>query len=47
MYMFGTAGCLVTTSILCALLATYAGTTDKGGNAGGVFMVFLYLAFQG
>ncbi|OAP56366.1 hypothetical protein AYL99_09545 [Fonsecaea erecta] len=47
MYMFGTAGCLVTTSILCALLATYAGTTDKGGNAGGVFIVFLYLTFQG
>lgn len=47
MYMFGTAGCLVTTSILCALLATYVGTTDKGGNAGGVFITFLYLTFQG
>jgi MFS family permease len=47
MYMFGTTGCLVTTSVLCALLASYAGTTDKGGNAGGVFITFLYLAFQG
>ncbi|KEF62062.1 uncharacterized protein A1O9_00034 [Exophiala aquamarina CBS 119918] len=47
MYMFGTAGCLVTTAILCALLATYAGTTNTGGNAGGVLMTFLYLTFQG
>ncbi|OCT53938.1 sugar transporter [Cladophialophora carrionii] len=48
MYMFGTFGCLITTSILCALLATYAGHPDaKAGNAGGVFIVFLYLTFQG
>jgi MFS family permease len=48
MYMFGTFGCLITTSILCALLATYAGhPNEKGGNAGGVFIVFLYLTFQG
>ena len=48
MYMFGIMGCLLTTSILCALLATYAGhPTQRGGNAGGVFIVFLYLTFQG
>ena len=46
MYMFGIAGCMVTTSVLCALLAQYAGTTDKGGNAGGVVMTFTYLVFQ-
>jgi len=48
MYMFGTTGALVTISILCALLATYeAHPNDKGGNAGAVFIIFLYLTFQG
>ncbi|KAI1611550.1 MFS transporter [Exophiala viscosa] len=47
MYMIGIAGCLVTTSLLCAMLATYSSTTNKGGNAAGVFFVFFYLTFQG
>ena len=47
MYMIGIAGCLVTTSLLCAMIATYGGTTNKGGNAAGVFFVFFYLTFQG
>lgn len=45
--MIGTAGCLVTTSILCAMLAEYSATTNRVGNAIGVLMVFLYLTFQG
>ncbi|EHY58279.1 hypothetical protein HRR83_004862 [Exophiala dermatitidis] len=47
MYMIGITGCLVTTSILCALIATYGGTTSKAGNSGAITMVFLYLALQG
>ncbi|KAL6241405.1 hypothetical protein RBB50_011669 [Rhinocladiella similis] len=47
MYMIGTAGCLVTTSCLCAMIAKYAGTTNQAGNAAGVFFVFFYLTFQG
>lgn len=47
MYMIGITGCLVTTSLLCAMIATYSGTTNKGGNAAGVFFVFFYLTFQG
>ncbi|KAK5452159.1 hypothetical protein LTS15_007223 [Exophiala xenobiotica] len=47
MYMIGTAGVLVTTSCLCAMIACYAGTTNQAGNAAGVFFVFFYLTFQG
>lgn len=45
--MIGIAGCLVTTSILCAMIATYGGTSNTAGNSVGVLMVFLYLTFQG
>lgn len=47
MFMVGLAGCLVTTSCLCAMIAQYAGTTNKVGNGFGIFFIFLYLAFQG
>lgn len=47
MFMVGLFGCLVTTSGLVGCIAQYGGTTNKGGNAAGVFFVFLYLAFQG
>lgn len=47
MFLVGLAGCLVTTSILAAVTATYGGTTNRAGNAAGIFMIFLYLAFQG
>ncbi len=47
MFMIGTAGCLVTTACLSAMIAQYAGTTNQVGNGFGVFFIFLYLAFQG
>ena len=47
MFMVGTAGCLVTTSCLSAMIARYAGTSNQVGNGFGVFFIFLYLAFQG
>jgi MFS family permease len=47
MFLVGLFGCLVTTSGLAGCIAQYAGTTNKAGNAAGVFFVFLYLALQG
>ncbi|OCL07237.1 MFS sugar transporter [Glonium stellatum] len=47
MFMFGLAGCLLTTSLLAAMTASFAGTTNKAGNAMGIFFIFLYLTFQG
>jgi hypothetical protein len=47
MFMVGLFGCLFTTSGLVGCIAEYGGTTNKAGNAAGVFFVFLYLAFQG
>ncbi|RAO70062.1 uncharacterized protein BHQ10_006074 [Talaromyces amestolkiae] len=47
MFIVGLIGCLVTTSGLAGCVARYAGTTNKAGNAAGVFFIFLYLAFQG
>ncbi|KAJ4180840.1 hypothetical protein NW767_014295 [Fusarium falciforme] len=47
MFMAGLFGCLITTSGLAACIAEFAGTSNKAGNAAGVFFVFLYLAFQG
>ncbi|GAD92016.1 MFS sugar transporter, putative [Paecilomyces variotii No. 5] len=47
MFMFGLLGCLITTSGLAGCVAQYSGTSNKGGNAAGVFFIFLYLAFQG
>ena len=45
--MFGTAGCLVTTILLAAMVAKYAGTTNTAGNAAGIFFLFFYLTVQG
>jgi hypothetical protein len=47
MLMVGMTGCLVTTSGLAGCIAEYAGTSNRAGNAAGVFFIFLYLAFQG
>ncbi|KAJ4854662.1 sugar transporter domain-containing protein [Trichoderma breve] len=47
MFMVGLFGCLITTSGLAACVAQFAGTSNKAGNAAGVFFIFLYLAFQG
>jgi nitrate/nitrite transporter NarK len=47
MYMFGLAGCLLTTSLLAAMTAEFSGTTNRAGNGMGIFFIFLYLAFQG
>lgn len=47
MFMVGLFGCLITTSGLAACIAEFAGTSNKAGNAAGVFFVFLYLALQG
>jgi sugar porter (SP) family MFS transporter len=47
MYMTGIAGCLGTTSVLAALTATYANTSNKVGNGFAILFLYLYLAFQG
>ncbi|KAH6697166.1 general substrate transporter [Plectosphaerella plurivora] len=47
MYMTGFAGIIVTTSVMVAMIALYAGTDNQAGNAVGVLFIFLYLAFQG
>jgi hypothetical protein len=47
MFMTGFVGIIVTTSCLAAMTAEYAGTSNKVGNAMGIFFIFLYLAFQG
>lgn len=47
MFIVGLFGCLITTSGFAGCIAEYSGTTNKAGNAAGVFFVFLYLAFQG
>lgn len=47
MYITGLCGCLVTTACLSAMIAQYAGTTNRVGNGFGVFFIFLCLAFQG
>lgn len=40
-------GIIVTTSTLAAMTVEYAGTMHRGGNAVGILMMYLYLAFQG
>jgi MFS family permease len=47
MYLAGLIGCLITTLLLAAMTASYSGTTNRAGNAMGIFFIFLYLAFQG
>jgi membrane-bound ClpP family serine protease len=47
MFMTGFAGIVLTVSLLVIMLDLYSATTNKAGNAAGVFLVFLYLAFQG
>ena len=47
MFMTGTAGIVVVVTLLVIVLALYSGTTNQAGNAAGVFLIFLYLAFQG
>lgn len=47
MYMTGFAGIVVTTSVMSAMIARYAGTDNEAGNAIGVLFMFLYLAMQG
>jgi MFS family permease len=47
MYLVGLIGCLITTSLLAAMTASYSGTTNRVGNAMGILFIFLYLAFQG
>ncbi|KAF2466989.1 general substrate transporter [Lindgomyces ingoldianus] len=47
MYMFGLGGCLLTTSLIAAMTAEFAGTTNRAGNGMGIFFIFLYLTFQG
>jgi len=47
MYLTGFVGIVITTSIMTAMIALYAGTDNKAGNAVGVLFMFLYLTFQG
>ncbi|KAK8050226.1 mfs sugar transporter [Apiospora phragmitis] len=46
MFMTGFIGIIVTTSCLAAMIACFAGTDNRAGNAMGVFFIFLYLVFQ-
>ncbi|PNH45858.1 hypothetical protein VD0004_g2095 [Verticillium dahliae] len=47
MFIVGLFRCLITTSGFAACIAEFSGTLNQAGNAAGVFLVFLYLAFQG
>ena len=47
MFITGFVGIIITTSCLAAMIARFAGTDNRAGNAMGVFFIFLYLAFQG
>lgn len=47
MFLTGLFGCLIFTTLLTAMIASFAGTTNRAGNAMGVLFVFLYLTFQG
>ncbi|KAK7988381.1 hypothetical protein PG989_008696 [Apiospora arundinis] len=47
MFITGFVGVAITTSCLAAMIACFAGTDNRAGNAMGVFFIFLYLAFQG
>lgn len=47
MYITGFVGIVITTSVMSAMIALYAGTDNQAGNAIGVLFMFLYLAFQG
>ncbi|KAK8020088.1 hypothetical protein PG990_005226 [Apiospora arundinis] len=47
MFITGFVGVAITTSCLAAMIACFAGTENRAGNAMGVFFIFLYLAFQG
>ena len=47
MYMTGFVGVVITTSVMAAMIAQYAGTGNQAGNAIGVLFMFLYLSFQG
>ncbi|KAI6080306.1 sugar porter family MFS transporter [Hypoxylon rubiginosum] len=47
MFMTGFIGITIVTSCLAAMIACFAGTDNKAGNAMGVVFMFLYLTFQG
>ena len=47
MYITGFVGIIITTSVMSAMIARYAGTDNRAGNAIGVLFMFLYLTFQG
>ncbi|VUC32451.1 unnamed protein product [Clonostachys rosea] len=47
MYITGFVGIVITTSVMSAMIAKFAGTSNQAGNAVGVLFMFLYLAFQG
>lgn len=47
MFMTGFIGITFVTSCLAAMIACFAGTDNKAGNAMGVVFMFLYLTFQG
>ncbi|KAI1867735.1 uncharacterized protein JN550_006876 [Neoarthrinium moseri] len=47
MYITGFVGIIITTSVMSAMIASYAGTSNRAGNAIGVLFMFLYLSFQG
>jgi hypothetical protein len=43
MYLTGLFGCLITTSLLAAMTVEYSGTTNRAGNAMGIFFIFLLI----
>jgi len=44
---FGLAGCICMMIVETAMVATYAGTPSKAGNAMGVLFLFLFVTFYG
>ncbi len=47
LFMIGLAGCLVCVSLESAMIAQFAGTTNKAGLSMGVFFSFCFISFYG
>ncbi|KAK2806789.1 hypothetical protein FQN50_005651 [Emmonsiellopsis sp. PD_5] len=43
----GLAGCMISLSLETAMIAQFAGTTNRAGNAMGVFFTFCFISFYG
>lgn len=45
--IIGLMGCLLSVSLECAMIAQYAGTTNRAGLSMGVFFSFIFISFYG